>query len=251
MSSWVSERVFTGTERFVLERELGEGSMGVVYEATDRRTDARVALKTLKSLNAQTLARLKTEFRALQEVQHPNLVSFGELIEDAGHWFFTMELVEGVPLLEYVARPRDDRRLRHAFGQLAAALSALHASGLIHRDVKPSNALVTAEGRVVLLDFGLVSDVRGRYESMHDNIVGTAAYMAPEQAAGQPITPAADWYAFGVNLYEALTGELPHSGSSLQVLLDKQQKAALAPSQRVPGVPPDLDKLCIALLAFE
>lgn len=259
--------VFSGTKRFVLERELGEGGMGVVYEATDRRTDARVALKTLKSLDAQALARLKTEFRALQEVQHPNLVSLGELIETDGHWFFTMELVQGVPLLEYVSTRRagapeasgtpvagrlyDERRMRRAFGQLAAALSALHDAGLVHRDVKPSNALVTDEGRVVLLDFGLVSDVRGRYDSMHENIVGTAAYMAPEQAAGQPITAAADWYAFGVTLYEALTGELPYPGSSLQILLDKQQKSAPPPSQVVPGIPPDLDELCKALLAFE
>jgi tetratricopeptide (TPR) repeat protein len=249
VSSWDSTPVFSGTERFVLERELGEGGMGVVYEATDRRTEARVALKTLKSLNAQALARLKTEFRALQEVQHPNLVSLGELIETDGHWFFTMELIDGVPLLEYIGR--DERRLRHAFGQLAAALSALHAAGLIHRDVKPSNALVTPDGRVVLLDFGLVSDLRGRYESMHDNIVGTAAYMAPEQAAGHAITAAADWYAFGVTLYEALTGELPYNGPSLQVLLDKQQKPAPPPSQRVPTVPSDLDELCSALLAFE
>lgn len=267
MDSPDSSVVFSGTERFVLERELGEGGMGVVYEATDRRTDARVALKTLKSLDAQALARLKTEFRALQEVQHPNLVSLGELIETDGHWFFTMELVEGVPLLEYVStrragdapdagddrpvRPYDERRLRRAFGQLAAALSALHDAGLVHRDVKPSNALVNAEGRVVLLDFGLVSDVRGRYDSMHENIVGTAAYMAPEQAAGQPITAAADWYAFGVTLYEALTGELPYAGSSLQILLDKQQKPAPPPSQIMPGIPPDLDELCKALLAFE
>jgi serine/threonine protein kinase/tetratricopeptide (TPR) repeat protein len=249
--------VFAGTERFVLQRELGEGGMGVVYEATDRRTDVRVALKTLKSLDAQALARLKTEFRALQEVQHPNLVSLGELIEERGHWFFTMELVEGVPLLEYVATRRDDvrhydeRRLRRAFGQLAAALSALHDGGLVHRDVKPSNALVTAEGRVVLLDFGLISDVRGRYESIHENIVGTAAYMAPEQAAGEPITAAADWYAFGVTLYEALTGALPFDGSSLQILLEKQQKPAAPPSQLAPGVPADLDELCAALLAFE
>jgi tRNA A-37 threonylcarbamoyl transferase component Bud32/tetratricopeptide (TPR) repeat protein len=246
-----SNVVFSGTERFVLEREIGEGGMGVVYEATDRRTDVRVALKTLKSLDAQALARLKTEFRALQEIQHPNLVSLGELIEADGHWFFTMELVDGVPLLEYVTPRRDERRLRRAFGQLAAALSAIHAAGLIHRDVKPSNALVTAEGRVVLLDFGLVTDVLGRYESMHDNIVGTAAYMAPEQAAGHPVTAAADWYAFGVSLYEALTGELPYNGSSLQILLDKQQKPAAPPSQLVPGVPADLDELCGALLAFE
>jgi tetratricopeptide (TPR) repeat protein len=246
-----SSVVFSGTERFVLEREIGEGGMGVVYEARDRRTDARVALKTLRSVDAQALARLKTEFRALQEIQHPNLVSLGELIEADGHWFFTMELIEGVPLLEHVTPRRDERRLRRTFGQLAAALSALHAAGLIHRDVKPSNALVTAEGRLVLLDFGLVADLLGRYESMHDNIVGTAAYMAPEQAAGHPVTAAADWYAFGVTLYEALTGELPYSGSSLQILLDKQQKPAPPPSQLVPGVPADLDELCGALLAFD
>ncbi len=274
MGSSIDTLSFDGTERFAIQRQLGEGGMGVVYEAVDRKTSGRVAIKTLKHVSARALARLKTEFRALQELQHPNLVSLGELVEEDGHWFITMELVEGTPLLDFIRsragggalsvddddvahgetrdlRRFDEGRLRDAFGQLAVALTAVHGAGLVHRDVKPSNALVTRDGRVVLLDFGLVSDVRGRYESLHDDIVGTAAYMAPEQASAHPVTAAADWYAFGIVLFEALTGTLPYAGPTLQVLLDKQQREAAAPSERAPGVPEDLDELCRALLAFD
>ncbi len=93
---------FSGTERFAVERKIGEGGMGLVYEAIDRRSGARVALKTLRSVSPSALGRLKTEFRMLQEIEHPNLVSLGELVESDGDWFITMELVRGRSLLDYV-----------------------------------------------------------------------------------------------------------------------------------------------------
>jgi serine/threonine protein kinase/tetratricopeptide (TPR) repeat protein len=186
-----------GTERFEILRALGAGGMGVVYEALDRESGERVALKTLKTPSAQSLYQLKNEFRGLQDLQHRNLCGLGELLEEKGQWFFTMELVEGVDFLAYVrgrdsgASPEDttevlgadelslgtprkadsssipgfsEGRLRRALVQLAQGLGELHRSGKVHRDIKPSNIIVTPEGRLVLLDFGLATDAAGDLE---------------------------------------------------------------------------------------
>ena len=233
-------------DRFEILRPLGHGGMGVVYEALDRQRGVRVALKTLQRVSADGLLRFKTEFRALEDVHHPNLVRFGELLEDRGQWWLTMELVEGAPFLDHV-RPGgrlDERRLRAALPQLAAGLSALHAHGLVHRDVKPHNVLVTPAERVVLLDFGLVASVA----QSESNVVGTPAYMAPEQGLLQEVGPAADWYAVGNLLYEALTGALPFTGAPLQVLIAKQHEQPRRPGE-LASVPDDLDALCMQLLA--
>ncbi len=226
--------------------------MGVVYEALDRERNERVALKTLSSMHPDAVLSFKTEFRALQDLEHPNLVSLGEMFEDAGVWFFTMELLEGAPLLDYV-RPggvRDEARLRHAMGELARGVDALHAAGKIHRDIKPSNAIMTDRGRGVLVDFGLVTDADASAPA-DSHIVGTVAYMAPEQCVGGTVGPAADWYAVGVVLYEALTGRLPFSGKRLDVLSDKQRFEPAPPRAVDDSVPGDLDALCVALLRHD
>ncbi|HUH01978.1 MAG TPA: protein kinase [Kofleriaceae bacterium] len=271
--------------RYQVLRQIGAGAMGVVYEALDTETRARVAIKTLHVLDGQRLYRFKREFRALQHLEHPNLVDLRELVEQGGRWFIAMELVEGVDFLRYVrpaadpadepsedfspsqdtlqgerlgvrdevARPVvDQARLRDALGQLALGLSALHAAGMVHRDIKPSNVLVTAQGRVVVLDFGLISDATDEEarRSTDAHVVGTAVYMAPEQAASRPVGPAADWYSVGVMLYEALTGRPPFFGGTLQILMDKQGQAPLPPSAVAPEIAADLDALCVELLQF-
>jgi serine/threonine protein kinase len=149
----------------------------------------------------------------------------------------------------------DVTRLRSAFTQLVAAISALHDAGKLHRDIKPSNVLVTEGGRVVVLDFGLVSnstrtepETQDPEKTMGGTPFGTPAYMSPEQAAGEPITPASDWYSVGCILFEALTGRLPFEGSVLQILKQKEEQEPPPPSHFVSGVPEDLDELCGALL---
>jgi len=139
---------------------------------------------------------------------------------------------------------REDR-LRPALAQLARALAALHAAGAVHRDVKPSNVLVTAEGRAVLLDFGLVSAVS--IETTQSG-AGTPEYMAPEQVAMQPVSGAADWYAFGVILFELLSGRLPFEGLPHEILYRKQHGRAPRVTALAPGVPADLAALCDRLL---
>jgi hypothetical protein len=233
-------------------RRMGAGGMGVVYEAVDARFGHRVALKIVRRTDPAFRARLKREFRSVAEIAHPNLAALYELVVGGDDWYFTMELVEGerfsdqspssslpsaalgatvVDEAEPASDPRpggdvispansgrSDDRLRSIVRQLAVGVHALHQAGKLHRDLKPANVLVTAGDRVVVLDFGLAEDV----SAGEDGVLGTPAYMAPEQAAGEPATPASDWYAVGVMIYEALTGRLPFEGTVTEILAAKR-----------------------------
>jgi predicted ATPase len=283
--------------RYEIRRVLGRGGTGTVYEAFDTKTHAVVALKTVEAAAAEDLYRLKHEFRVLADVQHQNLVHFGELACEKDTWFFTMELVPGVNFIEHVrpsvrngalitshaaedeegdvvtrtllrtlatgtrypldsdtsiGRARrggpvcSEARLRSALAQLVEALSALHEAGHVHRDVKPSNVMVSHDGRVVLLDFGLVLALAGGEASSADRM-GTPSYMAPEQVECGAVGPAADWYAVGTMLYVALTGSLPFADAS-DILTAKLHRDAPWPGDVAHDVPPDLDSLCRDLL---
>jgi len=236
-----------------LLRELGRGGMGVVYEAIHVTRGDRVALKLLPQVDGSRLYRFKREFRSAADISHPNLIGLHSLEADGAQWFFTMDLVEGVDFLEYV-RPRgqlDEPRLRSALSQLALGVMALHRNHIIHRDLKPSNVMVAHDGRVILLDFGLALELeRANVSRTGEGIAGTPAYMAPEQAAGLPVSAPGDWYAVGVMLYEALSGCRPFSGSLWEILQAKQtlDPPPLPQSAATPG---DLAALCTRLLARE
>jgi len=286
--------ILTGplASRFEIRSRLGAGGMGVVYEALDRERGGHVALKTLVRTGPSEVHLLKREFRALADIVHPNLVELHELISSPeGDPFFTMELVEGVDFLRYVrsalcpddltpliSRVRiaeeDDLRADEAFSapvpngvldvsklrrsllQLARGLGALHSAGKIHRDLKPSNVLVRTDGRLVILDFGLVRNSRGfpEDEDLSTSMLGTPAYMSPEHAAGEELGPASDWYSVGVMLYEALTGIQPFRGRPFEVLMRKRTEDPTPPND-LPFVkaaraalPEDLVELCVRLL---
>ena len=237
---------------YLLLRELGRGGMGVVYEACHLRHGNRVALKVLPLVDGATLHRFKREFRALADANHPNLVGLHTLESDGCHWFFTMDLVDGEDFLSHV-RPGgelDEVRLRSDLAQLAAGAMALHGLGIVHRDLKPSNVLVARDGRVVLLDFGLVLELQRDSITDAGQVAGTPRYMAPEQAEGQEVSAASDWYAVGTMLYEALLGAPPYAGRPLQVLRDKQRQDP-PPIPGESGLPADLTVLCMRLLARE
>jgi eukaryotic-like serine/threonine-protein kinase len=238
---------------------VGDGGMGVVYRAFDPERQREVALKTLTRMDEASFERLKREFRVVADIAHPNLVTLHELRMEGGVPYFTMELVEGTDLLTYIrgtppslaaaaALDAPDgvllTRLRASLGQLASGVCALHDAGKLHRDIKPSNVMVTPAGRVVVLDFGLALD--GTSHSP-ERVAGTPIYMAPEQASGLSLTSAADWYALGVILFRALTGELP-PGRSLKDIARGVPQHAERPSRRAPMVPADLDDLCFDLL---
>jgi hypothetical protein len=236
-------------ERFAVEEFLGAGAHGAVYEVEDRLHGRRVALKALLDVDPEEMVRFKREFRVTSRVGHPNLVAVHELFVEGDRAWFTMELVHGTDFLSWVRTDDgfDELRLRGALHQLARGLTALHAFDILHRDLKPSNVLVRDDGHVVVADFGLARELSA---AKADGVTGTPAYMSPEQAAALPLGPASDWYGLGVMLFEALTGQRPYDDATgIGLMVAKQIGDPGAPSRYEPSVPPDLDRLCIDLLA--
>lgn len=238
--------------RFNIRRRIGEGAMGAVFEAYDEQRRSTVAIKTLRWLDAGSVYRIKSEFRSVADVRHPNLCQMHELFGDDG-WFFSMELVDGERFDNW-ARPNgaiDVARLRDALAQLLDGVSAVHDAGKLHRDLKPSNVLVTRAGRVVILDFGLAEgqgvDHIGR-TGMDGSLTGTPAYMSPEQASGAGATLASDLYAIGTMLFVALTGRLPFEGRVDEILAAKQLDNAPSVRSVSADAAQDLATLCDRLL---
>lgn len=222
---------FAGTTRFEVRAVLGRGAHGVVYRAFDRETNREVALKTVSEPDAERALLLRTEFRALARITHPNLVELYDLVSLGSTMsFFTMEFIEGENLASKIqASPRGVGLGRETIDALAtgliSALDALHAEGRLHRDVKPSNVMIRrsrSPQQVVLVDFGLSMELR-QLGRPNNTFAGTLLYMAPEQAWGRPTTEAADHYSTAAVLWEALTGTPPFEGRGAQLLFEKER----------------------------
>jgi tetratricopeptide (TPR) repeat protein len=237
-------------ERFRVQEKLGEGGMGVVYRAYDSELASDIALKSLSRVSAHDLYHLKREFRALADIRHPNLIDLYELFADGQTCFFTMELIAGTDLVEYLRHGSDavdEDHFRDAARQLALAVAAVHSAKRLHRDIKPSNVMVTQTGRVVLLDFGLVVALSqdGAF-SEWSSFAGTRGYMSPEQLRGESVlTTAIDWYMVGASLFEAATGRRAYE-TPLKALSEGHDVPRVR--QTVPSFPADLDQLIADLI---
>ncbi len=270
--------------RFRVIEPIGMGAFGKVFLVMDTASGERLALKRLERLDPGSVYRFKQEFRALADVKHSSLVRLHELHSLDDSWCFTMDYIDGVRFDTWIRGLDHDRRassadttrsddeepesleaprsseraalgggftegrLRGALQQLTDGVLALHAAGILHRDLKPSNVLVTPQGRVVILDFGLAATTTDLAPTSSDGRFGTPAYMSPEQARGGALTMASDWYAVGVMLYEALTGQLPFGGSSADMLAARLNRDPRDPATIVPDLPQDLAELSLALL---
>lgn len=230
--------------------ELGAGGLGRVLRAYDRVLERDVALKALSGVAPEDRYHLKREFRVLAGFDHPHVVKLYELFSEADDTFFTMELVDGLPLLEYLATHPEHERIERAtalFAELAAALRELHRAGHFHRDVSPANVLVDSDGHATLIDLGLVTAEGHDPQGGRGEFVGTPAYMAPEQMWGVS-NEATDAYSLGASWFEALTGRLPSTGAMAALTPSQLPPAERHPGRFVAGLDPDIDDLIADLL---
>jgi eukaryotic-like serine/threonine-protein kinase len=235
--------------RYRMEALLATGGMGEVWAARDLLLDRAVAVKVLGPAFAgdgRAAERLRREARAAGRLEHPNIARVLDLGEDGGRPYLVMELLEGESLAERISRdgamaPAEAARVVAA---VADALEAAHRAGVVHRDVKPGNVFLGADGSVKVLDFGIAS-AAGEAALTTGDLIGTAAYLAPERALGHRATPAADVYALGVVLYELLAGRRPFEAASDIELAMAHVHAHPTPlAQAAPGTPSFLVAAC-------
>src|SRR5215207_5910623 len=236
---------------YKIEKLLGAGGMGEVYLASESRLNRRVALKFLPSefvADAERVARFEREARAVSALNHPNLITIYDLGNLDDLHYIAMEYVEGQTLRELAAGRLKLKEILSVVSQAADALAAAHRAGVVHRDVKPENIMVRADGYVKVLDFGLAKlleaspDGGAAAETQAGAVMGTLAYMSPEQAAGEPLDARTDVWSLGVVLYELATGRKPFEGGNrretVNAILSEEPAPATATA---PELPPGLD----------
>jgi tetratricopeptide (TPR) repeat protein len=240
-------------DRYRLDSELGRGGMGTVYRATDLELQREVAVKILSAAShtSDGRQRLIREARAAAALNHPHIVTIHDVGEAAGLPFLVMELVAGPRLSQ--AKPTELSRVVNIAVQICAALEHAHAASIVHRDLKPDNVLLSGPSQasnVKLADLGLALPADGARISRVGVIVGTAAYMAPEQALGQPVDGRSDLYALGVVLYELTTGRLPFTGDDPLTVISQHVHAHVVPPRVLrPDLPLALETIIVRLLA--
>jgi tetratricopeptide (TPR) repeat protein len=239
---------------------IGKGGMGEVYRARDTRLHRDIAVKVLPQAFATEAARdrFQREARAASALNHPNICSVYDVGEAAGHPFLVMELLAGRTLHGHIAGQPLDISIVQALGiQVADALAAAHAKGIVHRDIKPANVFVSERGDAKVLDFGLArhdgqADTQALTETMltePGSTMGTVAYMSPEQARGQPVDARSDLWSLGVVLYEMATGARPFEGPTTAIVFDAiLNKTPASIRARNPKVPAELERIIGKLL---
>jgi len=238
--------------RYAVEKRLGQGGMATVDLAEDTELGRRVAVKRLFASLAGDYVfqqRFFREAKLAASLSHPNLVTVYDVGEEDGLPYIVMEYVDGETLAELMQRegPLPPDRAVDLLLQVCAGLQHAHAAGLVHRDIKPQNLLVRRDGVAKIADFGIARTIQSTQLTQVGTVLGTASYLAPEQAMGEHVTAAADIYSVAVVGYELLTGRTPYEFETLADLTVKQQQ----PPAPIPGVPAHVDAAIRRSLAFE
>jgi len=243
---------FVLSSRFCLLERVASGGMGEVWAATDLVLERKVALKLThpQTPGHQTVAeRFKAEAKYAAQLSHPNIVEVFDFGEHEGLTYLVMEFIEGPTLAEMLATdgPLAGDRVRTILLQLAGALARAHENGIVHRDVKPANVIVSLDGYAKLMDFGIAKDVDAQTDTLPGAVLGTTHYVSPEQALGQVVTARSDLYSLGVLGHELLTGAKPFDrGTPIATAL---AHVADPPPPLPPDVPADLAEVIMACLA--
>ncbi len=242
--------------KYEIRSELGRGAMGVVYEAYDPLIERIVALKTIRpeallgAHAAEILARFRREAQAAGKLTHPNIVGIYDFGEDGGVWYIAMELVKGRELKDYFEK---NERFATAdivriLSQILSALGYSHKLGVVHRDIKPSNVFLLADGTVKVADFG-IAHVESSELTQVGTVLGTPAYMSPEQILGLPVDGRSDLFSVGVILYQFLTGERPFTGNATITMRKVLEEDPLPPSRFNVQIPGAMDAVVRRALA--
>jgi eukaryotic-like serine/threonine-protein kinase len=248
-------RVYSG--RYELVRRIARGGMAEVYLARDLLLDRHVALKMLfpeLSVDEAFVARFRREAQAAANLSHPNIVSVYDWGEGDGAYFIVMEYVDGRPLSSHIRAEGAllPDRAAAVGAAVASALAFAHRAGVIHRDVKPGNVLITSEGHVKVADFGIARATSAAQEDLTQTgaVMGTATYFSPEQAQGLPVDPRTDLYSLGVVLYEMVTGQPPFSGdNAVAIAYQHVRETAVPPRQVNPALPQAFEDIVLMAMA--
>jgi beta-lactam-binding protein with PASTA domain/predicted Ser/Thr protein kinase len=242
-------------DRYEVEARIGAGGMAEVWRGHDRVLNRTVAIKTLLPQFARDgsfVDRFRREAQAAARLNHPGIVSVYDS-GDGAEPYIVMQYIEGKTLADFLGSGKKLTPMQAAqIGEeIAEALAAAHAHGVIHRDIKPANVMVTPDGKILVMDFGIARLIAGPETAPQTSaVLGTASYLSPEQAQGQPVDARTDIYSLGVVLYEMLTGRPPFSGDSPMAIAYKQVNATPpAPSSIDPDVPPELDAVVMRALS--
>src|SRR3954467_11260273 len=245
-------RVFS--DRYEIRRELAQGGMAEVYLAHDQLLDRPVALKALFPEYAREpsfVERFRREAQAAANLNHPNIVSIYDWGQESGTYFIVMEYVEGRSLRELIHSEGslEPGQAADIAAEIASALAFAHRSGVVHRDVKPGNVLLTQTGTVKVTDFGIARAGTSDGLTQTGSVMGTATYFSPEQAQGLPVDGRSDVYALGVVLYEMVTGVAPFTADSPVSVAYKHVREEPVPPTRIkPGIPGALDRIVLTAM---